>query len=399
MMHLLSFLDFAAKANYDYEVILVHTYETADTLPAYRSFCPPGRQVTMKRLSATQLALSYTGVFLGAGFVSGQELWQFFSCFGPVGLLGFLGTAALFFCVDYSLLRLIMVTGQEDMARMLTPGDHPRLRVLVSVMQGLLLFGVCVIMIAGGAVLLYRPLGIPLWLAGLIFTTAVFLVARFGLHGVVTTFSLVVPVITVCAVLLGIITLFQSGFRFAPATGSVSALIPNWVVGFFTYAAYNLFGTICVLAPMAKHLPDLATLHRGLCLGNALLILLAGSIIAALAAKPDAGLAELPMALLAGQLHPGLESGYDLLMGLGMFSSALSSSGAVINQLSLSWDWANKWRKLATALLLTLAWLLSLVGFGNLIGVIYPVFGYAGIPFLVFLVRNWLHTRKEKHLL
>ena len=50
----------------------------------------------MKQISARQLALSFTGMFLGAGFVSGQELWQFFACFGPMGLLGFLGTAALF---------------------------------------------------------------------------------------------------------------------------------------------------------------------------------------------------------------------------------------------------------------------------------------------------------------
>ena len=349
----------------------------------------------MKQLSAMQLAVSYTGVFLGAGFVSGQELWQFFSCFGPIGLLGFLGTAALFFCVDYALLRLIMATGEEDMARMLTPGDRPGLRVVVSVMQRLLLFGVCVIMIAGGAVLLSHPLRIPPWMAGLIFTAAVLLVAQFGLHGLVTTFSLVVPAITVCAVLLGIIALFQSGFRFAPATGSVSALIPNWVVGFFTYAAYNLFGTICVLAPMAKHLPDLTTLNRGLWIGNTLLILLAGSIISALAARPDAGLSELPMATLAGRLHPALEGGYDLLMGMGMFSAALSSCNAVINQLSLSREWINARRKLMTTLLLAGAWLLSLAVFGNLIGVIYPVFGYAGIPFLVFLVRNWLITRKK----
>lgn len=349
----------------------------------------------MKRLSAMQLALSYTGVFLGAGFVSGQELWQFFSCFGPIGLLGFLGTAALFFCVDYSLLRLIMVTGQEDMAHMLTPGDRPKLRVVVSVMQRLLLFGVCVIMIAGGSVLLSHPLGIPTWLAGFVFTAAVLLVAQFGLYGLVTTFSLVVPAITVCTVLLGIITLFQSGFQFAPATGSVSTLIPNWVVGFFTYAAYNLFGTICVLAPMAKHLPDLATLNRGLWIGNGLLILLAGSIIAALAARPDAGLTELPMAMLAGKLHPALEGGYNLLMGMGMFSAALSSCNAIMNQISLSFEWVNTRRKLVTTLLLVGAWLLSLVGFGNLIGIIYPVFGYAGIPFLVFLVRNWLLTRKN----
>ena len=45
----------------------------------------------MKQVSAKQLALSFTGMMLGAGFVSGQELWQFFACFGPIGLVGFLG--------------------------------------------------------------------------------------------------------------------------------------------------------------------------------------------------------------------------------------------------------------------------------------------------------------------
>jgi len=50
----------------------------------------------MKQLSAAQLALSYTGVFLGAGFVSGQELWQFFSCFGPVAFWAFWGQRPCF---------------------------------------------------------------------------------------------------------------------------------------------------------------------------------------------------------------------------------------------------------------------------------------------------------------
>ena len=68
----------------------------------------------MNHISTLQFALSYVGVFLGAGFVSGQELWQFFACFGPVGLLGFLGTAALFVVVNYSALRLVLATEQED---------------------------------------------------------------------------------------------------------------------------------------------------------------------------------------------------------------------------------------------------------------------------------------------
>ena len=40
------------------------------------------------------------------GYVSGQELWQFFACFGPAGFLGFLLSAALFLLVDLALLQL-----------------------------------------------------------------------------------------------------------------------------------------------------------------------------------------------------------------------------------------------------------------------------------------------------
>ena len=144
----------------------------------------------MKKITARQLAMSYTGVFLGAGFVSGQELWQFFACFGPIGLLGFLGTAALFFYVNYANLRLIQVTGVEDMGRLMTWGEGNKLRSLVTFMQCLLLFGVTIIMIAGAASLLNQLLGIPGWMAGLGFTVLVSLIALLGMQGLVAVFSM-----------------------------------------------------------------------------------------------------------------------------------------------------------------------------------------------------------------
>ena len=349
----------------------------------------------MNHISTLQFALSYVGVFLGAGFVSGQELWQFFACFGPVGLLGFLGTAALFVVVDYSALRLVMATGQEELSRLMTPGDRPLLRKLVAAMQGLLLFGVTVIMIAGAAALIAPFTGLSRGVGGLLFTAVVSLVALMGMGGLVATFSLVVPVTTLCALILGGVTLVQCGFAFPEAMGGVSALVPNWVVGLFTYAAYNLFGTICVLVPMAKLLPDLTTLKRGLGVGSALLILLAGSIIAALAARPDAGLEELPMAVLAGDIHPLLEGGYGLLMGLGMFSAALASAVALVTQMAAAHPAIEARFRAVTAGVLAVAWLLSLLGFGNLIGIIYPIFGYAGIPFLACVVYNWRKKWKD----
>ena len=35
--------------------------------------------------SALRLGFTYAGCFLGAGYVSGQELWQFFGRFGEKG--------------------------------------------------------------------------------------------------------------------------------------------------------------------------------------------------------------------------------------------------------------------------------------------------------------------------
>ena len=66
----------------------------------------------MKRISSLQLAVSFVGLFLGAGFVSGQELWQFFACFGPAGFFGFLISVFLALVIDVSLLQLSKKTGR-----------------------------------------------------------------------------------------------------------------------------------------------------------------------------------------------------------------------------------------------------------------------------------------------
>ena len=348
----------------------------------------------MKQISARQLALSFTGVFLGAGFVSGQELWQFFACYGPIGLVGFIGTAGLFFLVNYAALSLARVTGSEDMARAMTPANRPRLRLLVGTMQSILLFGVMVIMIAGASALIRQLTGLPAPAAGAIFTLVVALVALMGLQGLVATFSLLVPVTTACAVILAAAVLFRNGFRFAPPTGSVSPMLPNWIVGFLTYAAYNLFGTVCTLVPMAKLLPSQKSLRGGLGGGSCILIVLAWSMIAAMAAKPSSGAGELPMAVMAGTLHPVLEVSYGLLMGLGMFSATLSSMSALTGQLEIRVPRLRQYHRPFFLTLLVFAYVGSLLGFGNLIGVVYPIFGYASVPFLVCLVINWRRASK-----
>ena len=55
----------------------------------------------MKRVSAWQIAVAFTGSFLGAGFVSGQELLQFFGVFGGYGIIGMILTIIAFGVFGY----------------------------------------------------------------------------------------------------------------------------------------------------------------------------------------------------------------------------------------------------------------------------------------------------------
>ncbi len=343
----------------------------------------------MKKISTISLALTYVGLFLGAGFVSGQELWQFFACFGVRGFFGFLISAAFCCLCNYALLQLVCRTGECDIGALMTPGHHNRIRLLVSGMEYLFLFGVLVIMVAGAGALLSDLLGLPLPLAGLIFSLILLLAAMTDLRSLVATFSVLVPVTTACAVLLGACILVRHDFQFASAAGSASQLVPNWWIGGITYAAYNLFGTLGIMVPFARLVPNQKVLRRGLALGSLILILLASSMIAALAVLPETGASALPASALAESLHPLLASLFGILMGLGMFAAALGSIMALVNQLEQRIPKLTAHRKPTLLLGILLAYGLSLLGFGNLISVVYPVFGYISIPLLGFLVYNW----------
>lgn len=349
----------------------------------------------MKKLSSRQLAFTYVGLFLGAGFVSGQELWQFFACFGTIGLLGFLGTCALFFYIVYSCFRLILALADPSVGKLLTCGNIPWLHTTVDMMLILLNFGVLVIMIAGAASLIQQITGLSYAISGGIFTLAVLIVAMAGINGLVSTFSIIVPITTACAVIIGLVFLIRNGFQMAPAVGRVSPMVPNWWIGCISYAAYNLFGNISVLIPFRAALPDAKTMRKGLAGGSIIFIVLAWSIISAMVSNPSAGITELPMSVMASQLHPAFGICYGVLMGAGMFSCALSRSFGISGQLERSWSSLRKYNKTMTIGIYALAFFLSLVGFGELIGIIYPFFGYVSIPFLICIVLNWHRTKKS----
>ena len=345
-----------------------------------------------QKIGTLRLALTFAGCFLGAGYVSGQELWQYFGAFGARGLLGLVLAVALLGGTGVLLLRLSARTGIETMDALIVRADIPWLRTVVGVLTAALLFGVVCIMAAGIGALGEQMLGLPVWLGAAIACVLIAAAAYFGLGGMVSVFTVAVPCMIVAALVIAGIRLHRTGLTAAAfAAGDTNPMLGNWATSAVNYAAYNFFATVGILAPLTRHLKKPGTAVWGTVLGCVLLLAVALGVLAALAVSPESVGAQLPMLDLACRLGTAGVV-YAVLLFLGMFGTSVSSLVAVLTYAG------QKSARLAghrMALLLVLtaaAFAGSLFGFGDLIGTVYPVYGYLGMAAMLLVAEHAVYA-------
>ena len=165
----------------------------------------------MKEIKHLALSFTYVGCFLGAGFVSGQELWQFFGSFGNMGYWGFVVAAALFVAFGVLLVRITQMSGIDEMDRVLVPWDVPWLRKATGAIEALFLLSVVIIMTAGVGAMVNQLMHLPVWIGDGLFALVVGLVAILGVSGMVGAFSALVPLLVVATLLFAIAAFCRFG--------------------------------------------------------------------------------------------------------------------------------------------------------------------------------------------
>ena len=350
----------------------------------------------MKKLNVFRLGLLFAGCFLGAGYVSGQELRQYFVVYGAMGYPGLLMAVALLYVFGVLCLRLAQRTGLEQADQLVVPWRAPLLHGLVMLLESLFLFALVTIMCAGVGALLEQLFGLAHWAGSLIFALLVLACTLAGLQSIVSAFSVSVPLLVAATVVFGAVALIQNGGLPAPqpASGSGNALLGGWLFSAVNFACYNILSTVAILAPFGRHIRNKSTVYGGLAFGSLLLLCIALSVILSLNVWPEAQSAELPMLQAAAALGPFAKYCYALLLFAGMFGSALSNAVAFVNYYTVKFPALRPRRALLASLTVALAYLASLFGFGSLIGTLYPLFGYASAVSLVLMLLHALRLRK-----
>lgn len=327
----------------------------------------------MKKIGSFNLGLAFAGCFLGAGYVSGQELWQFFGSFGAKGVAGLLLAVALLFFTGIIMILLGRLTRLSEIDKIVVRRDWPLLRGAVTVLELLFLFGVGTIMSAGVGALLEQLFGLAPFIGSAVFAALV----------------------AVVTLIFGVMSICSNGLVLPQSGGGSNPLMSSWLVAAVSFACYNVFGSIAMIAPLGPYVKSKKAAVGGIAIGACVLLLIAGSVLVSVSAAPETADAQLPMLALAQSRGIVWGYVYGVLLLLAMFGTALSSLVAFVSMLAAKSARISGHKNKFTALCALCMFLGSLFGFGDLIGVVYPIFGYCSSVFIVLMAIHYFKVKKQ----
>lgn len=340
----------------------------------------------MKTYTRTlQIAFTYIGTIVGAGFATGQEILQFFTQYGRWAILTIVLSTVLFIWLGTKMMiiaRRIGAQSYEDFNRHLF-GDHTG--GVISLFTMVILIGVNSIMLAGAGAIFKEHLGLHYQTGLLLTIVGSYLLLRRGMSGIMQMNSIVVPLMLTLSLII-VYNTFQ-----IPGTGRLLLLdtelspIRAWLSPLL-YTAFNLGMAQAVLVPLARHTQDIRALKWGGILGGlGIGFMLLSAHFAMSAQMPGILQFEIPMGNIAFQLGTAVQLVYLLLIFLEIFSTFVADVYGVTMQLKQRLPITPE---LITPAVMVLCYALSQFGFSSLLSIFYPIFGTLSLVWAYKLIRS-----------
>ena len=338
-----------------------------------------------------QVAATYVGAVMGAGFASGQEIQQFFSRFGRWGLAGVVVSALLFSLLGWGMLELQerwrINSYPEFFNRLLGHRWGRWADGLVSV----LLFVGMLAMISGSGALFYEYFGFSRWLGIFLTGSLIALALWFRGEGVLWINSTLIPLKFILCLGIATAAIFLATSQEVESiVVRQNPLVKNWAFSAVLYVSLNLTLAMVVFASLGRAVQKPGA-RLGAALGGLALGVFAFVIGAALLKFPDSVGLEIPMIAVAGKLGDWPAFFYVVVLWLAMITAAIGNGFSLVSRVV---DTGVLSYRNTTLLVLLLLIPLAGVKFSNIVQLVYPIFGYIGLVFLPTIVYFWRISKK-----
>lgn len=343
-----------------------------------------------------QIAGAFIGVIVGAGFASGQEILQFFTGFGWMGIAG--GVLATFFFafLGMNLTQLgsrLQTDSHKDVIYHIC-GKY--LGMAVDFIITFFLFGVAVVMLAGSGSIFEEQFGIPSMAGNIIMAVLTILTVCLNIQKVISIISLVTPFLLLMVVIISVYALSTMGLDFPEVQKLAESQTPaasNWFMGGLLYVSYNIAAGAAMLAVMGGTTKDEKQAGMGGILGGVGLGVLILLINVAMLVKMDVVEGSpMPILALANEISPA----FGLLMFavlLGMiYNTAVGMLYAFTARVVKR---ENPKYNVFVVLFGAAAFGASFIGFITLVGTVYPLMGYLGFTLIAAIVFAWVRGKRK----
>ncbi|MGM9950521.1 MAG: hypothetical protein ACI33P_10335 [Lysinibacillus sp.] len=345
-----------------------------------------------------QIGGAFVGLVTGAGFASGQEIMQYFTSFGVMGILGGLVATVVFAFLGMILAQL----GSDLQTSSHKEGIYhiggrffgPVLDMLITAA----LFGVAVVMFAGSGATFQQTFGIHPMIGSIIMVTVTILTLLLDVKNILKVVAMLTPY------LMGIIfvILLYSFFTMDYSIGELDiiareqqAVASSWWMGAILYVSYNIAAGAAMLIVMGGTERNRKIAGRGGIIGGIMLGVLIVLINLALFVKMDvvAGTA-MPTLELAKQIHPAVGICMALIL-LGMMYNTAVGMFYVFTVRFISPN--RPMFKPVIVLVGFIGFAASTVGFTTLVGKMYAAMGYLGFALVLAIILAWVFKGDVKN--
>jgi len=344
-----------------------------------------------------KIASAFVGVIIGAGFASGQEILQYFTSFGTIGIVSALLATVLFAYFGMSLVWLgshFRAESHHDVIHGVSNRFWGRLIDYILIFTT---FGFGVVMVSGGGAALEQQFGMPIIVGNIIMTLLVIFTMMINVNKVLNIIGGMTPFLILAATFISIYSLFAMDQSFAslhPEAQAQPSAVGNWVFSAINYVSFNIALGASMAIVIGGHEKNGKVAAVGGLLGGLTIGILI--ILTHLAVFSNIGVAatvEMPLLEIANNIHPIWGFLYAIILFGMVYNTATSMFYALGSRFFIKGT--GKF-KIFTAIAIIAGFLLSFAGFTELVNVIYPLFGVLGLVLMVILFIGSLRMFKRK---
>ncbi len=332
---------------------------------------------------------SFLALLIGSGFATGQEILQYFTSYGYMGLVGALVVFLLFLYVGTRFISVGQKEKFEKGTQIYYYYGGKYIGMFYDAFSILFIYMSFIIMIAGGGTAIQQQYGIDIGWGCTAMALCTALTVIMGLSNIIRVIGKIGPLKTLLFVFIALAAIVAN----LPGIPEAEAIIPtlnllkaspNWFLAALSYVGFCMLWLAAFMAAMGKEANSQREAKLGAAIGAAVfsgaVVMLSLALMAHI--QKVAG-TQIPTLVLALDIHPFMATLFSIIIVLGVYAAAVPLLWTVSARLA---EKKNPFRILTISLALIGAYVGLNIPFSRLVNVVYVVNGYVGICLLALMI-------------